>query len=309
MSWPFFPNESSKVRRDTGAAIDPGGQRLLGLASESGAPIWAPMGHSLLLAAAGGGKTSSGAMPWLYSYAASRPGTAVLVLDSKDGEIASQTADMLADLGHKVAVIDDFGVLPSECRHRIALNPFDAAVSVYEKASDELIYALDMITHALIEEPPDNDSRNRYFRSWPRLKMEFAVMVMLSRNPRLAIPGGVSALLGDPDMLKRFAAIEADEGDASLKALARSILGMVGHEHWFQHLEAAQNALHQFRPGTKLHAAGRGSTVGHADLIKEGLQIGKAPYTFVQAPHKMLLPARLIVIAQGLRKVSSTIAE
>ena len=118
MSWPFGRTISSK-RGGTITPIDPGGQRLLGLALESGAPIWAPKGHSLLLAAAGGGKTTSGAMPWLFSYAACDNGTAVLGLDSKDGEMAMQSATMLAGLGHKVAVIDDFrtwAAVPLSCR-------------------------------------------------------------------------------------------------------------------------------------------------------------------------------------------------
>jgi type IV secretion system protein VirD4 len=149
-------------------------------------------------------------------------------------------------------------------------NPFGAAVSVFDTASEDLIFALDIITHAWIEEPADGDSKNKYFRAWPRLMIEFAVIVMLSRNPRLCIPSGIAALLDDSDMLKDSATIEAEEGDAALKGLANSILGMVGHEHWFQHLEAAQSALRQFRPGTRLYGAGRGATVGHADLIRDG---------------------------------------
>jgi type IV secretion system protein VirD4 len=273
VSSPFQKFISSRARRETGAPIDPQGQRLIGLTVEGREPIWAPKGHSLLLAAAGGGKTTSGAMPWLYSYVANEPGVATLVLDSKNGELALQSATMLADLGQKVSIIDECFVLPADCRHRIALNPFDAAVSVFDTASEDLIFALDSITNALIEEPADGDSKNKYFRAWPRLMIEFAIMVMLSRNPRLCIPGGIAALLGDSDMLKKFAAIETEEGDASLKGLANSILGMVGHEHWFQHLEAAQSALRQFRPGTRLHAAGRGATLGHADLIREGAHI------------------------------------
>jgi type IV secretion system protein VirD4 len=268
VSWPFGRTISGK-RGGTITPIDPGGQRLLGLALESGVPIWAPKGHSLLLAAAGGGKTTSGAMPWLFSYAACDNGTAVLGLDSKDGEMAMQSATMLAGLGHKVAVIDDFRTWP-QCPYRVELNPFGAAVSVFENASEDLIFALDSIALALIEEPADGDSKNKYFRAWPRLMIEFAVMVMLSRNPRLCVPGGIAALLGDSDMLKNFAAIEAEEGDASLKGLAASILGMANHEHWFQHLEAAQSALRQFRPGTRLHSAGRGASVSHADLIRDG---------------------------------------
>jgi len=267
--WPFGRPLSSNTRRETGAPIDPHGQRLIGLTLERGEPIFAPKGSSLLLGAAGSNKTTCGPMPWLYSYAASNTGTSVLALDSKNGELARQSADMIAGLGIPVAVIDDLNTWP-ECRHRIKLNPFDAATSVQARVPGELIYAMDKITHALIEEPADGDSRNRYFRAWPRLMIEFAVSVLLSRNPRLATPGGVAALLGDPDMLQKFASIEAEEGDASLKGLAQALLGMVGHEHWFQHLEAAQSALRQFRPGTILQDAGRGAPVGHADLIRQG---------------------------------------
>ena len=267
--WPFGRRLFASARRGTGAPIDPQGQRLIGLTLERGEPIFAPKGSSLLLGAAGSNKTTCGPMPWLYSYAASNTGTSVLAIDSKNGELARQSADMIADLGIPVAVVDDLNTWP-ECRHRIKLNSFDAATSVHARVPEELIYALDKITHALIEEPADGDSRNRYFRAWPRLMIEFAVSVVLSRNPRLATPGGVAALLGDPEMLKKFATIEAEEGDASLRGLAQALLGMVGHEHWFQHLEAAQSALRQFRPGTILQDAGRGSTLGHADLIRQG---------------------------------------
>ena len=60
--------------RKTGASqqqlVDPKGRRLLGL-TDDGRPIWAPKGHSLLLAANGGGKTTSGVMPWLFSLLSS----------------------------------------------------------------------------------------------------------------------------------------------------------------------------------------------------------------------------------------------
>lgn len=107
----------AKAQRDTGAPIDPQGQRLIGLTLETNEPIWAPKGSSLLLGAAGSNKTTAGLTPWLYSYAAGGLGTSVLITDNKDGELARQTADMLADLGFKVGVIDDLDAC-SGCRHR-----------------------------------------------------------------------------------------------------------------------------------------------------------------------------------------------
>ena len=49
---------------------DKTGRRLLGLTFD-GRPIFEPRpSHSLLLAAAGGGKTTAGAIPWLQSMLA-----------------------------------------------------------------------------------------------------------------------------------------------------------------------------------------------------------------------------------------------
>ena len=70
------------------AAIDPKGRRLLGLTLD-GRPIWAPEGHSLLLAANGAGKTSCGCLPWLLSLVAAPDRPALLVIDPKNGEMAA----------------------------------------------------------------------------------------------------------------------------------------------------------------------------------------------------------------------------
>lgn len=267
MIWPFGRRKRNLM---PGNALDPMGHRLIGLTMESGAPIWAPKGHSLLLSANGGGKTTCGAMPWLFSFAASEPHKAVLVLDSKNGEIAAQAADALARLGRKVAILDDMGVLPHDCPYRVSLNPFGSAVAAARANPEGLIYAIDNILHALIPEPAEPDDRNLYFRDWPRNINEFGVRVPLARKPELAIPGALWTLLSDPVKLRKFAAIEAAEGDPALKALANNILGMVGHEHWPQHLERAQRSVRLFSAGSHLYNAGADATTTHADLISQG---------------------------------------
>lgn len=267
MSWPFG---RSRKKCEPSAPLDPEGHRLIGLTLEGNQPIRAPKGHSLLLSAAGGGKSTAGGMSWLFSYAASEPNKAVLYLDSKNGEAAWQAADMLADLGRKVAIIDDMGVLPEECPHRVSLNPFGAAVYAARHSPDTLLYAIDNITHVAVPEPAESDERNRYFRDWPRNFCDGGLRVLLKRNTALATPGGLWALLSDPDKLKKFAAIEAEEGDESLKALARAILGMANHEHWPQHLEAAQRSMRLFSAGTSLHDVGIGATTTHEELIRQG---------------------------------------
>lgn len=267
MSWPFGRRDKRRASR---APHDPQGHRLLGLTPDTNQPIWAPKGHSLLLSANGGGKSTCGGMSWLFSFAASEPHKAVLVLDSKNGEMAAQAADMLARMGRKVAIIDDMGVLPDDCPHKVSLNPFSSAVTVSQQQPEDLIYAIDNIKNALISEPAEPDERNRYFREWPRNFVEFSLLVLLKRSTALAIPGGIWALLNDPRKLRKFAAIESEEGDAALKSLATNIMEMAEHEHWPQHLEAAQRSLRLFTAGARLHNAGAGATTTHAKLIEDG---------------------------------------
>ncbi len=71
----------------------------------------------------------------------------------------------------------------------------------------------------------------------------------------------------DPQKMRRFAEIEAVEGDGMLKMLAANVLAMIPHEHWPIHVQAAMDALRAFSVGTRLHLAGHGSKTSHAELI------------------------------------------
>ncbi|GAA6207889.1 hypothetical protein NBRC116601_11820 [Cognatishimia sp. WU-CL00825] len=187
--------------------------------------------------------------------------------------MAIQSADMLAKMGRKVAVIDDMSVWTDLDAYRISLNPFGAAVSTYERDPRDMIFTTENITFATIKEPPDGDAKNLYFRAWPRNLIEFCILLYAKRHLQQVIPGGVSMLLGNQQMLLRFAAIETEEGDPYLKGLAQSILAMSSHEHWPQHVEEAQRAMKIFAPGTRLHMAGRDATISHEELIREGYVI------------------------------------
>lgn len=110
-----------KLKTRFAGTHDPMGQRLIGT-SFAGEPLWAPKGHSLLLAANGSGKTSAGVMPSLFSVLAMADRPAILVMDAKNGAIAAQVAPMLQAYGIPVAVVDDMGVRP-DLPGRIALNP------------------------------------------------------------------------------------------------------------------------------------------------------------------------------------------
>lgn len=282
MSWSFGKHPFSKkfwLRRKRVFArpkkiqfIDPKGRRLVGITKKTFRPIFAPKGHSLLLSSNGGGKSTAGGMVWLFSLLSSNPDRAIAIFDSKDGEFAWQTAEMIAASGRKVAILDDMGAFPDDHPLKVSLNPLGAVTSAYERDRRDLIFASENATYALVPEP-ENDERNAYWRLEPRTLIEFATYVLMKRNPRLAIPGGVWSLLGNPQMLKKMAEIEAKEGDGMLKVLALNVLEMSEHEHFPQHRSAALKALRIFADGARLHQAGSEGTLTHADLIREGYVI------------------------------------
>ncbi|ABS65501.1 Type IV secretory pathway VirD4 protein-like protein [Xanthobacter versatilis] len=249
-------------------------KRILGTGFD-GKPIFAPRhSHALLLAAAGGGKTTCGAVPWLQSLVADTDtGRALVITDSKEGEIAAQCADMCAKAGRTVAIIDGFGVLDAHWGgtnpYTVSLNPMGAVVSSFVKANGELIFSTENANQALIEEPP-RDQRNTYWRDEPRTLGEFCTCVLLKRNPRLATPGGVWSILSDPKLLLDMAQVEAEEGDDYLRALALHVLGMArNEEHFPQHRAAALKALRVYAASSPLHRAGVGATRTHEDLIRQ----------------------------------------
>ena len=248
--------QSNNVRRIIGMGFD-------------GKPVYAPKhAHSLLLAAAGGGKTTCGAVPWLQSLIADHA-RALVVADSKDGEIAAQCADMCAKYGRKVAIVDSFKVLGEDNPYRASVNRFGGVVRSFIKDNGELIFSSENACQALIEEPP-RDQRNQVWRDEPRTIIEFAMNSLLVRNPKLATPGGVWSLIAKPDILISAAKIEAEEGDEALSSLAEHVLGMTkNEEHWPQHRAAALKSLRIYGAGSALRHAGMDYTHSHDRLIRE----------------------------------------
>ena len=243
-------------------------KRLLGLSAKDGAPIYAPRhSHSLLLSAAGGGKTTSGAMPWLLSLLPDM-NRAIVINDCKDGEIAAQAADLCDRYGRNVAIIDDFGVLGMDNPYRISLSPFGSLRDAFEKINGDFLFAVEKANLALIPNP-QNDEKNQYFRDVPQGMIEHATNELLNADPRLAVPGGVWSMLADPEVLISSARIAVEEGDATRKALGAQILDMRENnpEHWGQHLAAALKALRIYGAGSPLHRAGRDAKLTHEDLL------------------------------------------
>lgn len=248
------------------------GRRILGLGFD-GKPIFAPRhAHSLLLAAAGGGKTTCGAVPWLQSLIADTS-RAIVVADSKEGEIAAQCADMCAKHGRKVAIVDSFGVLDFAWDggnpYKVSLNRFGGMIASYRDHPGEFVFSAENAMQALIEEPP-RDERNAYWRDEPRTAIEFCSCALLKRNINLAVPGGVWSILSNSRLLLEIAEIEAEEGDEYLRSLANRVLGMQkNEEHFPQHLAAALRALRPYAATSALHEAGAGATATHEQLLRE----------------------------------------
>lgn len=244
-------------------------RRLLGLTSVN-QPLFEPRpGHSLCLSAAGGGKTTCAAIPWVLSLLMD-PSRAIIVNDAKDGEIAAQLMDLCARFGRKVALIDDADVLGAANPHKVRLNPLGSVVQAFTGATGEMVFATENANHAIIEEP-SNDEKNRYWREEPRSFLEFAMHTLLRRNPELATPGSVWSLVANPELLTKAAQIEAEEGDEVLAALGAHILDMAekNAEHFAQHRGGAVKAMRLYSAGSPLHQAGFEPTTTHAALIRE----------------------------------------
>lgn len=249
--------------------VDPKGRRLIGRLVETGEPLFAPPGHSSVYGANGSGKSTRVSMIAIMSMLSGVPDKAMMALDVKDGELAAQTVKMIADFGLKVGVIDDLRVRPELEGYRIELNPFGAIVSAFVRDPRDLVFAFEMLLEALIPEP-SNDERNRYFRDWPRKIIEFAIRLLLKRDPALVTPGGAAVIIASNEMLLMYAQIESEEDDGPLKDLGEDLIDMSTHDHWPQHRERAKKALNLFGRQTRLEEVGKETTLTHEELIHDG---------------------------------------
>lgn len=244
-------------------------KRLLGLSADDGKPIYAPKdSHSLPLSAAGGGKTTCGAMPWIMSLIGDTS-RAFVINDGKTGEIAAQLAATCHRYGRNVAILDDTEALGSDNPFRISLSPFGSLRAAHANKNGELVFAVDNANHALIPEP-SNDGKNQYFRDEPRTLLEFCENELLHADLHLAVPGGVWSMLAEPNILLSAARIAVEEGDEVRRALGAHIVDMHENnkEHWGQHRAAALKSLRIYSAGSPLHRAGRDASLTHEDLIR-----------------------------------------
>lgn len=243
--------------------------RIIGLTFD-GRPIYEPNPNAsaLIYAAMGGGKTTSIAVPAVECLLADHA-QALFINDVKDGEIAHQIAEMCRKHGRKFAVVDEFGVLGREYKHRLSINPIGALQTALLESVSHLPFIIEAVVHALIEEPP-NEKRNFYFRESPRFVTATGLNILLSSFPNLATPGGLYALLSDPEVWLKALESAVDDNEAEYVGDARRVLEMRQYnpEHYSQHMQAALSALKIFSFGP-LRDAGRNADVTHAELIRD----------------------------------------
>ncbi|WP_454610489.1 type IV secretory system conjugative DNA transfer family protein [Labrenzia sp. MBR-25] len=236
-----------------------------------GQPIFEPdnTSSSLVYAASGGGKTTCVAVPAILSMLADMT-RSIVINDVKSGEIAVQLVRLCEAFGRKVAIIDDSYVLGKDNPYRLSVNPFGNLIGAYQSNSTNLMLEIENVSHIFIDEPKD-DPKNTYFRQVPREFLELGILILLRHFLDTATPGGLAALLGDPQMWNAAVDREAEDGAPLTRSRARQIKELRENdpEHYSQHYLAALSALRIFQEGSPLQLAGHDADITHETLLKE----------------------------------------
>ena len=227
-----------------------------------------PSTSSIIYGATGAAKTTSVVVPAIESLL-SNDKLALIINDVKDGEIAAQIGDMCRKYGRRFGILDDFKVLGEDYPYRYSLNPFGSIISTHKKNPADILYAIETAAQALIPEP-QNDSKNQYFRDAPREEMDLGIRILLSHRLDMVTPGGLNALMGDPEVWTSAVNIAAEEGDPALMARAQQSIAMRENdpEHYFQHSRAALTSLRMYEPNSTLHNAGFDADITHEQILK-----------------------------------------
>ena len=266
----FFGITDKDVRRIIRENQEP--RRVIGRMIEDGSPIFEPNSWTswVTYGGAGSGKSTCVSVPAVQSLIADL-NHAIVINDVKSGEIAHQIANLCIRLGRKFAVIDDSFVMGKDYPHRVRVNPFSNLVHAYERGSPDLLSEIETACLTILSEPDGGLDKNFFFRQVPREFMFFGILALLKRSRKNATPGGLAALLGDPETFSTVIDIEAEDGDELIRNRARQIqeLRENDSEHYSQHYLAAMSALRTFAVGSPIHEAGRDQTISHEDLLKE----------------------------------------
>ena len=270
----LFGITDKDIRRAIRENLEP--KRVIGRMIEDGSAIFEPNSTAswVVYGGAGSGKSTCVSIPAIQSMLGDLE-RALVANDVKSGEIAHQIAQMCIKAGRKFAVIDDSYVLGKDYPYRITINPFANLVIAYERNSPDLISEIETACLTILPEPDGGLDRNFFFRQMPREFMFFGILALLKRSKRNAMPGGLAALMGDPEILASVIDIEAeadeDEQDAVIRNRARQIRELRENDEteYSKHYLGAMSALRSFAVGSAIHEAGRDATLTHEDLLKQ----------------------------------------
>jgi len=251
-------------------------RRVIARIIEDGSAIFEPNSTAswVVYGGAGSGKSTCVSVPAVQSMLGDF-NRALVINDVKSGEIAHQIAAMCIKAGRKFAVIDDSYVLGKDYPYRITVNPFGNLVLAYEQNSPDLLSEIETACLTILAEPDGGLDRNFFFRQVPREFMFFGILALLKRSKRNATPGGLAALMGDPEILATVIDIEAEaddgENDEIIRNRARQLRELRENDEteYSKHYLGAMSALRSFAIGSPIHEAGRDAVLSHEDLLKQ----------------------------------------
>ena len=246
---------------------------LLGLDHEGHGIREVKPAHSLILAAAGSGKTTCGVLPQFMSFVGD-DSLGMVVLDSKNGELAAQCAPICEALGRKIAIIDENDVLKHDFPGRISLNPLNALIDTYKHNSESLLMKIEDVTNILIPEPAGNekDEKNKYWRDSPRMILEVILRFLLSKQDGNILINQAWTHLINPELQKlSISTAGENEDNLSLSGKAARLMQLYNSspDQWNQHILAAIDALRIFEYGSFLQNVGLNAKLDHRHLLKE----------------------------------------
>ena len=96
--------------------------------------------------------------------------------------------------------------------------------------------------------------------------MFFGILALLKRNKKVATPGGLAALIGDPETLSTVIDIEAEDGDEIIRSRARQLQELRENDEteYSKHYLGAVVCPKQFCcSGGAMHEAGRDPDISH----------------------------------------------
>ncbi len=248
------------------------GRMIEDVSIENGSPIFEPDTTTswVTYGGAGSGKSTCVSVPAVQAMIADLK-RAIVINDVKSGEIAHQIAQLCIRLGRKFAVIDDSSVMGKNYPYRVRVNPFSNLILAYERNSPDLLSEIETACLTILAEPDGGLDKNFFFRQVPREFMFFGILALLKRNRKVATPGGLAALLGDPETLATVIDIEAEEGVDIIRGRARQLQELRENDEseYSKHYLGAVSAVRSFAVGSPIHEAGRNQTISHEQLLKQ----------------------------------------